>query len=312
VDVETPKPGEVYEGFTIFCEFGMGFGGGGGSTWTIIADKDGDHVWWFQGSGGGDCVRSRMSYDGQYMWIANGNVPGPSSGTLTRVRMDGTGEESYDVPYRNHDIAIMPDDKVAYFEYKDGNSQNCDVVKELDPNTRDITTIYDATNANPSQAASCHANAINYWPDEDLFTLSILNWDAIIAFTRAGSLVWTIGGSTSDYQGASWNAQHNHHLLGSNIVIFNNQGTNGSNVLEYAMSGSQAQLVFDYASGNSTQSMGDVKRLPNGNTLVTYSNSGVMQEVNADKELVQEITTNGVGYTVRRKTLYGPPPPYQD
>jgi len=69
---------------------------------------------------------------------------------------------------------------------------------------------------------------------------------------------------------------------------------------------------MDYASGLSTQSMGAAKRLPNGNTLVTYSNVGVIHEIDANKQLVQEINLGGgIGFTVRRSTLYGPPPPYQ-
>ena len=50
--------------------------------------------------------------------------------------------------------------------------------------------------------------------------------------------------------------------------------------------------------------------MPNGNTLVTYSNAGVLHEVNAAGDLVQATTTTPVGYTTRRHTLYGPPPPY--
>ncbi len=52
-----------------------------------------------------------------------------------------------------------------------------------------------------------------------------------------------------------------------------------------------------------------MKRLPNGNLLITHSNSGVIQEINASADLVQEINPGGLGYTVRRRTLYGPPPP---
>jgi hypothetical protein len=95
-------------------------------------------------------------------------------------------------------------------------------------------------------------------------------------------------------------------------LLFNNNGTNGSSALEYTLNGNQAQQIYNYASGKQTNSMGDAKRLPNGNTLVTYSNPGVIHEADSSAQLVQEITTASIGYTVRRATLYGPGPPYQD
>ena len=70
---------------------------------------------------------------------------------------------------------------------------------------------------------------------------------------------------------------------------------------------------MNYASGNSTQSMGDAKRLPNGNTLITYSNQALLHEIDSGGQLVQTIEIgSGVGYSVRRASLYGPPPPYTD
>ena len=63
--------------------------------------------------------------------------------------------------------------------------------------------------------------------------------------------------------------------------------------------------------------MGGVQALPNGNILVTYSNAGISHEVNPDGELVEEISWGagggggGIGYTVRRASLYGPPPEYR-
>ncbi len=300
------SPPGASEGFTIACIFGFF-----GDSWTFIIDQDGDHVWWHQSSGGADCVRARMSYDGQHMWIANGNVPGPSSGTLVRVSMDGEDERNYPVPNRHHDVAVLPDETVVYIEYENGNAQGCDVVKTLNPETEETGTVYQVSQAN-NGSQNCHSNAINWWPDQNLFTLSVLNWNSIIAFTREGSLQWVLGGDASTYSGASWRAQHNHHLLDNSLMLFNNQGTNGSSVLEFQLNGTNAQLVWEYSSGQSTNTMGDAKRLSNGHTIVTYSNQGVIHEVDSGGQLIQEITTDQIGYTVRRQTLYGAPPPYAD
>jgi hypothetical protein len=56
--------------------------------------------------------------------------------------------------------------------------------------------------------------------------------------------------------------------------------------------------------------LGDVQRLPNGNTLVAYSTSGVLHQVNAAGELVQELTWpigGAFGFVNHRPSLYGPP-----
>jgi hypothetical protein len=109
----------------------------------------------------------------------------------------------------------------------------------------------------------------------------------------------------------SWDSQHGHQVLSSGVLIFNNMGSDGgASVLEYKVDGTDAELVFDYSSGTSSVTFGDVRRLPNGNTFVVYSNAGVIHEVDAKGELLREITTDSIGYAVHRKTLYGPPPPF--
>jgi hypothetical protein len=56
---------------------------------------------------------------------------------------------------------------------------------------------------------------------------------------------------------------------------------------------------------------GDVQRLDNGNTLVTYSTSGVIEEVTPAGDVVETtvFSPNGsLGYVSKRASLYGPPP----
>ena len=57
--------------------------------------------------------------------------------------------------------------------------------------------------------------------------------------------------------------------------------------------------------------MGDVQRLPNGNTLIAYSQQGIVHEVNTNMEVLQELTWSlggAIGYVNKRASLYGPPP----
>jgi hypothetical protein len=75
-------------------------------------------------------------------------------------------------------------------------------------------------------------------------------------------------------------------------------------------------LIWSYSEpGAFSMVLGDVQRLPNGNTLVVYSTTGRIHEVSPTGALVQMITVHQVesaspgtfGYANFRETLYGPP-----
>ena len=57
--------------------------------------------------------------------------------------------------------------------------------------------------------------------------------------------------------------------------------------------------------------MGDVERLPNGNTVIAFSTQGVVREVDSSGAVLQELSWPAgasFGYIEKRPTLYGPPP----
>lgn len=310
--VTTYGPERAFGGFTLLCTLGIGQ-----DSWTLILDRDGDRVWWYPTAGRSDCSRALMSFDGSHFWMANANVPlsvTAPAGTLSRVRMDGTEAESFDVPYRHHDITVLPDESIAYIDYDESGATECDQVKEIDPETGETRVVFDLHSVLPDRRGECHSNAIHWWPEADLYTVSVLYWNSIVAFDRTGTFRWAFGGEPNTFSAVDWQGQHGHQLLESGIVLFNNSETSSSHVLEYRWEGTNAHLVLDFSHPDrKTVSFGNVQRLSNGNTLVTYSNQGVIWELDAAGLLVQEILFTGgaqVGYPQRRRTLYGPPPPY--
>ncbi len=309
LEVTTELPEKVDGGFTLGCVFGQGSLEG---SWITIIDGDGDYVWWYRDQELRNCSRARLSYDGAYMWAGNANVRG-GNGMLVRIPMDGSPHEQFSVSTRHHDFLVMPDERVVTIEFADENRRGCDVVAAFDPVTETSSPILDVREVDPASEGECHSNAINWWPEEELFTLSVLNWNSIVAFSSAGEVAWVAGGTVSDFSGVSWSRQHQHHLLGDTLLMFNNEGIDGSsNVLTYQLGTGDAELVSTYSSGYSSLTFGDVKRLGNDNLLITYSNNGVIQEVSPKDELVREINTDSIGYTVRRASLYGPPPPFAE
>src|SRR5262249_12068828 len=115
----------------------------------------------------------------------------------------------------------------------------------------------------------------------------------------------------------AWVVNHGHHLTpDGHFLFFNNNGP--------AATGGTGQerildLVLDETSGTATQVweyenpdghsafLGDAERLPNGNALVTYSMSGLVQEVDPSGKVVQSWKGTTFGYTDFRTSLYGPP-----
>jgi hypothetical protein len=96
-----------------------------------------------------------------------------------------------------------------------------------------------------------------------------------------------------------------------NLLIFSNRGTWGfADVLELKItetsSAISTTLVKDYVGDYASTVLGDVQRLPNGNTLVTYSTAGQIVELDPAWNVVRSLG-GSFGYADWRETLYGPP-----
>jgi hypothetical protein len=164
----------------------------------------------------------------------------------------------------------------------------------------------------------CHLNNIQYSKEDDSLVFSNLQSSQIAKVKRSdGSTVWIMNGSTSTISGISWSGgNHGIHLLSLNrLLIFNNNngGSGGSIAKEYMFSGSSGSQVWSYTASPAQPNMvmGDLQRMPNGNTVICYSTRGVIDEVNAQGMLLQRMTAAGTGnfgYIEKRLSLYGPPP----
>jgi len=278
---------------TSLYEDGLSISGG---PLAFIVDADGDIVWWYK-SNLRSVSRARMSYDGKNMWMVT--IGMDFFNNIERVTMDGLDSQIYKTP-ATHDITPVKGDVMAFPE---GGFATCATIKEITP---DGTTrrVFDTNEL--WQGDICHANAIRYSESENVYTLSNTGSipDIIWVDRASGKLKQRL----SDY-GFFWGSvQHGHHLLSNSIVIFNNDAVITQEILldPYGM---RALEIFRYGSDYFSYALGDVQRLPNGNTLVTYSTAGRVHEVDPKANLIMEMRTNKtIGYAVWRKSLYGPPP----
>lgn len=306
----------TYDASALFGGFLLAGDGAAGVN-AYILDADGDAVWWYSGDRGASGVR--MSYDGNYMWINSVNFPDRGA-YVHRVSMDGLIDEDLSSQFvgQSHQLAVLPDETVAFFAF---GTNGCEDIKERSPDGT-VTTVVNALVAHGG-TGTCHVNNIEYSPWDDTLVFSdLLNQD-ITKVTRSGDTVWVLNGTGNTFTGDSWQgSQHGIDLLGlDDLVIFNNNDSSengtgtGSSAIEMKLdlATMTSTQIWSYTASPGIQNdiMGDVQRLPNGNTVVAYSTQGALEEVDAAGNLLQEWTWPAsvfYGYIEKRATLYGPPP----
>jgi hypothetical protein len=324
IDVSTSNAQALYGGFFISGQY-IALSGGRGAP-AYILDADGAFVWAYAIPAGLSCVR--MDYAGTHMWINSVNIPNGSL-AVHRVSMDGLTDEdlSSKLTGLNHQLTILPDETVAYYAY---GSNGCDDIKEYTPSTGKVRTV---VNSGVAQGglSYCHVNDIQYSEVDDSLVFSDLNSQSLVKVKRSdGSTVWILNSSKATLTGDGWKGgQHGIHLLGlDRLLLFVNNATTsagiygpaggdgtGSIAMEFSLDLSAKKItrVWQYKAtpGLDNIIMGDVQRLPNGNTIVGYSTKAVLHEVDSNGTLLQALTWKNMtqfGYIEKRASLYGPPP----
>jgi hypothetical protein len=268
---------------------------------VLILDRDGDVVWWYQ-SKVGLTPRARLSYDGKSMWL----VPERSDFTgaeIELVSMDTLKSRIYGDLQASHDATVVDSgDVLAFIDY--GSESDCPSVYELHQDGTKVE-IFESTDYLPDMVLpDCHLNSIRYNKAKNLYTVSDRLSD-IFAIDRQGKLQWRLSDIVPiETYGAQ---QHGQQLLANSILLFANVGGSGrsSAAIEYSLP--DGKELFRYEPGIFSVWYGDVQRLPKGNTLVTFSMAGKIQEVDAQGSLVMEVQGEIFGYSEWRSTLYGPP-----
>jgi hypothetical protein len=317
-------------GFTVNC-FGLagspGIPGTTGKTTGFVFDKDGALVWALDltSTMANNCSRARMSYDGQYLYAGN-FANSATNGVVYRIGMDGTtGAQTWSLPGRSHDFALLPNGNVVYFAMDNmmaNTTKSPESVYELNISTGQSTKIYDEMTdfgtAITSGQGMAHTNHITYSPDLNAVTVSMLflSTVAVISYPQ-GKLLATFGDAGKGDFGSTmnWNWEHGHDVHSDHIWIFNNNQSGNAHVLgfTYNESTKSASQTLDYNPGIACTTFGDVKELPNGNLYITFSDTGVFHEItpSGTGTLLRKITTTtAVGYSEHRSTMYGPPPPF--
>jgi len=154
-----------------------------------------------------------------------------------------------------------------------------------------------------------HSNSLAYLPDEDAYFILVRYWDALLKIHGDGTLAWQLGGRFADLSMSEGDAFHHPHLSevwSGGMLLFDNGDHSDppvSGVVEYAWDEDTrtARKVWEYRDpgGRFISYLGDARRLPGGNTLISWGPLGRLTEVTPDGQVVWELETKG---TVGRVT----------
>ena len=306
-------------------------------SYAVILDGDGDIVWWHTPDSLADLAFVPvvlLSQDGRSLLYLSRAVVEEGDDIkrtfLIRVALDGSEEEQLEMDAAHHGLVELADGTLAVLEVDnrevDGEMVEGDRIVELRPDGSKsvVFSVWDHLAYEPLELPDSadgwtHANALDVSDDEGTYYVSLKHLDAIVEVDRAsGDLLLQIGGEDSDVALADggkhlFEWQHQFEVLSSGILVFDNGPHLGpeSRAVEYAIDpeGGSAEFVWEHISEPPlyVYTLGDVARLPSGNTLVVWSTSGMMEEVTPEGEIVQRLAMPmgvGFGYVRWTETLY--------
>lgn len=172
-----------------------------------------------------------------------------------------------------------------------------------------------------------HANSVMYDEPHDALLVMSKNLDALVSVDRAtGAIRWQAGGRYGDIADESgdtvssgpdawtvdgpnhtwWSHAHMSHFWGDGFLVFDNgyhHEPAASRVVEYAFSEEAHTLrkVWEFPAEDELFNplLGDARRLPNGNTLVSWTIAGELTEITPDSRVVWRASTE-VGHATGR------------
>ena len=302
LDVDVVREPGSEPGFLVVSDWAVGPQAAGNRGMVYILDSDGEVVWWVDSQigsnqGSSKTCAARVSADGHSMWMVTSDNGG---GAMARVSLDTLEREAFNDLEASHDLVAVERDCVAYIEYDDNHDNRILEICKGETVPRLVSHLYQ------QGGTGHHLNALRYKADEDLFVVSDNTNDVYGVERSTGNVLWAL----SDVATAEWGPrQHGVHLLDDSILVFANDGAAGGDnnaILEFDRT-TGAELLR-YEAAINANFLGDVQRLPGGNTLVSFSGRNTILEIDPHGNVVMEMEGVNPGYGFWRPTLYGPPP----
>lgn len=232
-----------------------------------------------------------------------------SRGGLYRVDWDGHWN-FIEVPGSNVDFIEHDDGTLAVLAFQvrtdsDGVRIRGDRILEvgLDGELVEVWNMFDdyPHDLGPTSVSSdpfgpsvewAHANGLNYDPAEDAYLVSLHEIGVIASVDAAsGALNWRLG-EGGEYESGPRKVVDSPHsvqvLDDGNVLLFNRRGVGEcSGAVEVEFVGDHADVVWEHASEECVLVvfLGEALRLPDGDTLMMWSSSGMLDIVGPNGDL---------------------------
>ncbi len=312
--------------------------GGGG---VVAVDGKGRVVWSYPPTHSASelIVRARLSLDGRHVLY---NTPADSAdapGAVHRVALLDSSRDTIELTGGHLDFVEPTPGGYATLGWDlrelEGRRFAGDHIVERDPDgtERIVWSVWDWFEpdlertwppqylADPEVEDWSHINGLAYAPDEDAYYVTMTFNDGVARIDRAtGALTWVLANSDSDFVwGDDRLVQQPHgvqRLDDGGLLVFNRgyYGDPGSHseAVEITLDETAwtADRRWSYADpgGIKVLFLGSAQRLDSGNTLISWSSGGQLDEVTPEGELAARLSTAigaAVGFCVRVEGLGG-------
>lgn len=341
VEVGDYDPTLAAPGFTLTTSLGD-------PSWVIVYDKDGEPVWWEKAPDQSVIAQVRLTDNGTAVLynLATLNF-NRDVGVIRKVRLDGELLSETRTVMGHHDFVELPEGGFAYIaadlrEWTDpetGETHNVigDTITEVPEGATDDTprtTIWStwddlAVDVDPAVDNDFYPQGLDWTHSNSLslvdgaYYLSVRKENAFVKVDRAArELLWQLGGVGSDFtqtDGRAFVGQHSAEPTEAGFMLFDNGDVDVPNAYSQAVEFSLDEdgrtftpvWSYDYNQRISSYLLGDVERLPNGNTLISWGSGGTLTEVTPAGEMAFQVSLaigSATGFTHHLDQLGGVTP----
>lgn len=289
----------------------------GTASWALVLDDQARVVWARPVEVGDseDLMRVRLTRDGTAILIvlAGHHAEDGLTNRILKVNLDGSGEETLDWPYLDHDVVEGDDGAlVGIVRSQRGDYWADDLVERAADGTfRTIYSTWDdaaleLSEDNQLEGEITHSNALDYDETTDAFYLNISLLQMLVRVDRA------TGEAVQHYYGveAGWTTvgteplttSHQFQVLGDGHIVHfeNGGGSRASSMvreLELDLDTHTYEEIWSHEADPAlyVYAKGDVERFDDGGTEVLWATSGRVEDLDADDASIWQLDLD-LGY----------------
>lgn len=276
-----------------------------GPCYTVILDREGRIVWYRKTSGSRLTMFPRVSASSGHVTIdATSYYSYGEEPSITRVRLDMTQEEVFELPGFGFTYSEDPEGNF-YFDYAQTGTEY-HLERLLPDGERErIWSCYPWMSEYTSQYWGCAVNTVLFDAERNTVLWSMFETSTVAEIDADSGELLRYFGQTPD----GWEIVPQQSML--ELQHYPNWTPDGTLITTtHVPRNGTDQVIREFQLDDETQTVtelwsyipeagwygdyeGDVARLDNGNTLIGYGTAGAMQEIDAESQVVWELTWEG-------------------